>query len=252
MATIVPPDVVPVPQKPLAADESIAQPPTPSADRAELEMLQDLLKLQQKATQTAMDQIEELKKQLPSTHFPAQTDIGEKASEVVLPNIPAFSQDYWPAAREEPPAIPPTYTGAVAAVVTLAVALTIIVCCVVFWASSGNPLPWLAHSPVAPVAPVARVAPLPPAVDTLSPVEPSTAFGVSLADLTDAFSLFPGKSPTDLLWEASRKDSSCLLQWNDGYPSFLFGAGEPHPQSLAFTIGQCADAVRRLRSPNSR
>jgi hypothetical protein len=193
-----------------------------------------------------MDQIEELKKQLSSTHRPAQTDIGEEAPEVVLPNIPAFTGDYWPSAREELPAIAPTYTGAVAAVITLAVALAIIVCCVVFWASSGNPLRWMAHPPVAPVAS------LPPEVDTPSRSEPSTAFSVALSDLNDAFARSPGKSPRDLLWEASRKDSSCLLQWNDGSPSFLFGAGAPHPHSLAFTIGQCADAVRRLGSPNSR
>jgi hypothetical protein len=217
-------------------------------------MLQALLKLQQQATQTAMDQIEELRKQVSSAHFSAQSDIdglGKKAPEIVVPNRPAFADQYWPAAPEEPPAIPPKYTGAAAPMITLAVALAIIVSCVVFWASSGNPLPWRAHPPVAPTASLSTD------VDALSRSqssegERSTAFEGALADLNDSLALFPGKLPTDVLWEASREDSSCLLQWNGGYPSFLFGAGTPHPRSLAFAIDQCADAVRRLRSPNPR
>ena len=244
VATPAPPDAVLVPPMP-PPDEPRVGPPTPSADRAQLEMLQELLKLQQQATRAAMDQIEELKKQLSPPPAPDQTAIDEsaqKAPPIVLPSIPAFVGDYWTASREELPELPPKYTGAAAAVITLAVALTIIVCCVVFWASSGTPLPWTAHPPVAPTVS------LPIPVDTPPRAEPSTPFTLALGDLNDALALFPGKSPVDILWEASQHDSSCLLQWNDGSPSFLFGAGTPHPHSLAFTIGQCADAVRHLRS----
>lgn len=277
VATMVPPGVVPVPPMPLPPEPPAAQPAGPSPERAHLDTLQELLKLQQQAMQTALDQIEEIKKQLAAPPVPAEPEtdrsaqtappepeteqpVGtvppepetaqpvEKVPDVVLSVTPAPAFEYRPAPPEEPPEISPKYTGLVAAVITLAVALTIIVCWAIFWASSGHPLPWVEHPQV--VVPPATS--LPAAVHETYPDPPSTAFAVAVAGLNDAFARFPGVSPNDILWEASRRDSSCLLQWNDGYPSFLFGSGSPHPSSLALTIGQCADAVRHLPPPKAR
>ena len=77
----------------------------------------------------------------------------------------------------------------------------------------------------------------------LSP-EPGAALTSAMTQLDIVLSSFPGRKPEDILREASKRDHSCRMQWNDGNPSLLFGGGASN--SLTSTITQCAEAVKRL------
>jgi hypothetical protein len=89
-----------------------------------------------------------------------------------------------------------------------------------------------------PVASSAAVFP-----NGLSP-EPAAALASAMTQLDIVLSSFPGRKPEDILREASKKDHSCRMEWNDGNPSLLFGSGAS--SSLSSTITQCAEAAKRL------
>jgi hypothetical protein len=74
--------------------------------------------------------------------------------------------------------------------------------------------------------------------------EPGAALSSAMTQLDIVLSSFPGREPEDVLREASERDHSCRMQWNDGNPSLLFGGGVSN--SLSSTITQCAEAVKRL------
>lgn len=204
-----------------------------------------MLRWQQQATQNAITEAAELRKKLASA--PAPIEKPERPDFALSSYHESAFDDYWPAPSTDLPPLPPAKNpGAIAALITLTVALAVIVVCVMFWASSGASAPWKPTPSVEPAASAHAGVVVP-----LSSVESSAAFSASLADLSDALSEFPGSLPVDLLWRASQRDPSCLLQWNDGSPAFLFGAGKPHPYPLSVAISRCADAVRRLRQPGS-
>jgi hypothetical protein len=78
------------------------------------------------------------------------------------------------------------------------------------------------------------------------PSEPSAAFTAAIERLDDAFGEFPGRSPEELLREASGSEHGCRLLWNDTHPSLLFGDFKAGKASLSSTLFRCAEAVSNL------
>jgi hypothetical protein len=79
------------------------------------------------------------------------------------------------------------------------------------------------------------------------PHEPTAAFSNSLNRLDTALSRFPGRAPEEILREASKQGHGCMLSWNEGWPSVVFGGDSPKPGSLSATIDRCADDISHLR-----
>lgn len=96
-------------------------------------------------------------------------------------------------------------------------------------------------APFTPQPGVQRTVPLP---EVASPV---AAFSTSLNRLDTAFAKFPGRAPEEILREASKEGHGCMLSWNEGRPSVVFGSGSATPASLSATIDRCAEDISRLR-----
>ena len=79
------------------------------------------------------------------------------------------------------------------------------------------------------------------------PPEPVAAFSNSLNRLDTALAKFPGRAPEEVLREASKQGHGCMLSWNEGRPSVVFGGGSSKPASLSATIDRCADDISGLR-----
>jgi hypothetical protein len=79
------------------------------------------------------------------------------------------------------------------------------------------------------------------------PAESTAAFSMAVNRLDDALAAIPGRTPEDVLQQASKNQKACRLQWNDGHPSLLFDGEPSRANSLSETINECADAVKRLR-----
>jgi hypothetical protein len=77
--------------------------------------------------------------------------------------------------------------------------------------------------------------------------EPTAAFSSSLNRLDTALAKFPGRAPEEILREASKQGHGCMLSWNEGRPSVVFGGGSSKPASLSATIDRCADDISHLR-----
>ncbi len=77
--------------------------------------------------------------------------------------------------------------------------------------------------------------------------EPTAAFSNSLNRLDTALARFPGRAPEEILREASKQGHGCMLSWNEGRPSVVFGGGSSKPASLSATIDRCADDIGNLR-----
>jgi hypothetical protein len=77
--------------------------------------------------------------------------------------------------------------------------------------------------------------------------EPTAAFSNSLNRLDSALAKFPGRAPEEILREASKQGHGCMLSWNEGRPSVVFGGGSSKPVSLSATIDRCADDIGNLR-----
>jgi hypothetical protein len=78
------------------------------------------------------------------------------------------------------------------------------------------------------------------------PADSPAAFSMAVNRLDDALASIPGRTPEDILQQASKNQKVCRLQWNAGHPSILFDGEPSHSNSLSATIDQCADAVKRL------
>jgi hypothetical protein len=105
-----------------------------------------------------------------------------------------------------------------------------------------------------PATPVRFVPPpqVPSVVDNAVPLpedpspEPPAAFSNSLNRLDTALAKFPGRAPEEILREASKQGHGCMLSWNDGRPSVVFGGGSSKPASLSATIDRCAEDISHL------
>jgi hypothetical protein len=78
------------------------------------------------------------------------------------------------------------------------------------------------------------------------PADSPAAFSMAVNRLDEALASIPGRTPEDILQQASKNRKVCKLQWNGGHPSLLFDGEPSHANSLSATIDQCADAVRHL------
>ena len=148
------------------------------------------------------------------------------------------------------------------AMIAVATAVAIVGSGVVFWRASITQSPAHRHPSAEARASDAPVAILqtatehpsksPPLADSTGGLlgglssEPTAAFTSALTGLDFALSSFPGREPEDVLREASKTKHACMLQWNDGHPSLIFGSGPSQSNSLSSTITQCAEAVKRL------
>jgi hypothetical protein len=77
--------------------------------------------------------------------------------------------------------------------------------------------------------------------------EPPAAFSNSLNRLDTALAKFPGRAPEEILREASKQGHGCMLAWNEGRPSVVFGGGSSKAGSLSETIDRCAEDISHLR-----
>lgn len=237
--------------------EPDAGPPAASVDRVEMEKLREMLREHQQATLRAMHtamqlqtrltsaeaEVEKIEKKYQNREASTKTEVVRTAPQRSLPRKE-------PAARR--PAIPakasPRHRRAKRrmvrrTVIAVAVSVTTIGLGVVVWAAFGTQQTVRVTDAPAPIA-------SPPALvveSTSAPPDSSTAFTIAMDALDDALDEFPGRTPEDVLSEAAKKDRACMLQWNGGHPSLLFGNTRSRPNSLYLTIIQCANAVRRLR-----
>lgn len=229
-----PPPATPVPDTP-------KQP----LNRIEIEKMREMLREQYKAATRVMNTITELQTKFSLTQAQFEK-IGrdyQATSSSVGPILPQFELPVPEPEMTTAPFGNPAKRNLARTVVGVAAIVTALIGWgVVFWLLFITP-----QAVEAPEAPAFIVAPGPRISDRLPYNNPSAAFRMALAELDSALTDYPGKSPAELLREASQKDGSCLIQWNDGYPSLLFGSGHPHPKALSVMLAQCADAVRRLR-----
>jgi hypothetical protein len=78
------------------------------------------------------------------------------------------------------------------------------------------------------------------------PVDPDAALTTALDRLSTALEGVPGRSSEEILRQLSTHRQGCRMVWTGDVPSLVFG-GEPlRPNSLAYTLEDCAEAVSRL------
>jgi hypothetical protein len=77
------------------------------------------------------------------------------------------------------------------------------------------------------------------------PVDPAAALTMAIDHLSTALEGVPGRSSDEILRQLSKTRPGCRMVWTDDVPSLVFG-GDPRPNSLAYTLEDCAEAVSRL------
>lgn len=78
------------------------------------------------------------------------------------------------------------------------------------------------------------------------PADPDAALTTALDHLNTALEEMPGRSPEQILRTVSSRKQDCMLAWTSNLPSLIFG-GEPlRPNSLAYTLENCAESVSRM------
>lgn len=77
------------------------------------------------------------------------------------------------------------------------------------------------------------------------PRDPHAALTAAMDRLDAALSGVPG-NPVETLWKVSHAGKGCMLLWSNNAPSVLFGREPLRPNSLAYTLSDCAEAVSRF------
>jgi hypothetical protein len=80
------------------------------------------------------------------------------------------------------------------------------------------------------------------------PADPEAALTTALEHLNTALGALPaGSSPEQILRQVSADVQGCLLTWTNDIPSVVYGRELLSPNSLAYTLEDCAEAVSRMR-----
>lgn len=98
--------------------------------------------------------------------------------------------------------------------------------------------------PELPRVPAAASSPALPRTEL--PNDPNAALTTALNDLNTALEGFPRGSPEQILRKVSKRRQDCLLVWTNNLPSLVFGTEPLGPNSLAYTLEDCAEAVSRM------
>jgi hypothetical protein len=78
------------------------------------------------------------------------------------------------------------------------------------------------------------------------PVDPDAALITALDHLNAALEGFPARSPEQILRQVSGNGQNCMLVWTNDVPSLVYGREPLGPNSLAYTLEDCAEAVSRM------
>ncbi len=79
------------------------------------------------------------------------------------------------------------------------------------------------------------------------PADPDAALTTALDHLNSALEAFPERSPEQILHQVSTPREDCMLAWTNNLPSVIYGREPIGPNSLAYTLEDCAKAVSRMR-----